>query len=234
MISGMRKPPPISTSWPRETTTSRPAEGGRRTMTVGGAVVDGGGRLGPGQGAEQVAALCGVAGPLVRLQVEFEVESSPGGGAPPPARPRRRAGEAEVGVQDHAGGVQHPPQRRPAPPAPVRARATRSTSPHGARPAARRGAPRSPRARRPPRSHAGRRCGPPTGRQPAASAARGASCAQRTRTRTVRRIPERQRVARARGAARHAAGGTSGRARSSVSDRRPGPSASATGSLDAQ
>ena len=37
MISGMRKLPPISMSWPRETITSFPAARARRTITVAAA-----------------------------------------------------------------------------------------------------------------------------------------------------------------------------------------------------
>ncbi len=39
MISGMRKLPPISMSWPRETMASLPAQMARRVMTVAAALL---------------------------------------------------------------------------------------------------------------------------------------------------------------------------------------------------
>ena len=113
MTSGTRKPPPISTSSPREMITSRPAasalkhQQGRRRV-----VVDDEGGFGAGEAAQQplgvhVAAAAGAA-----LDVVFEVRV--------PARERRhaigrRARERrapEVRVDDDAGRVDHAAQRR--------------------------------------------------------------------------------------------------------------------------
>ncbi len=56
MMSGMRKLPPISMSWPRETMTSLPWHSApQRDDRGGGVVVDGGRGLGPGQPAHPVA-----------------------------------------------------------------------------------------------------------------------------------------------------------------------------------
>ena len=88
ITSGIRKPPPISTSWPRETTTpaARPGQRRRGEQDGGGAVVDGDRRLGAGQLAQQrldVGVAASRGSPVARSSSRF---------AYPAARaPRRRA-----------------------------------------------------------------------------------------------------------------------------------------------
>ena len=73
MMSGMRNDPPISTSCPRETITSRPAA---RAVSIeqhgGGVVVHHHGRLGAGQAAEQRLDVVVAGAPLARLQVVLQ------------------------------------------------------------------------------------------------------------------------------------------------------------------
>ncbi len=108
MMSGMRNAPPISTSSPRETTTSLRAASADSAQQHGGrVVVDHGGRLGAGQFADQpvdqVVAIAAPAGGQVELEVH---------------RPRQRGRHglhrlvgqqraAEVGMQHRAGQVEH-------------------------------------------------------------------------------------------------------------------------------
>ena len=108
----MRNPSPISTSSPRAMTISatRRAQRGGDEGERGRAVVDQvrgacGGDGGEQRGDRPAAAGAARTGGQVQLDVAGpggDVEGVPGGGG------ERRA--AEVGVQQHAGGVEHRPQ----------------------------------------------------------------------------------------------------------------------------
>ena len=97
MISGTRKPPPISTSSPRDTTTSRPrAERGERQQHRRGVVVHDQPRLGAARAREQRACVSvarpAPAGRQIELQVRVRaadgVRRRPSASAPTGARPR--------------------------------------------------------------------------------------------------------------------------------------------------
>ena len=111
MISGMRKLPPISMSWPRETITSLPAASARRAMTVAAAllltaVAD----SAPVSAAEPVADRLRPRRALAGFEIEFEVEVAAGGVGRGLGRRLGERRPAEVGVQDDAGGVDDGPQ----------------------------------------------------------------------------------------------------------------------------
>ena len=109
----MRKPSPISTSWPRETTTSRPAASALSDEHQRGGVV---GHREPGLGTRQLRdqRRHGVlARPApARRQVDLEVRVAAGDGGRCGQRLGRQRRPAEVRVDDHAGGVQHPAEVR--------------------------------------------------------------------------------------------------------------------------
>ena len=114
MISGMRKLPPISMSWPRDTITSLPGTGRRRAITVAAALLlTAVGRLRAGQAADPFAdrRLPGRAFAGLQIQLEIEIAAR---------RLARRLGgclgdrgAAKVGVQHDAGGVDDRPEFRP-------------------------------------------------------------------------------------------------------------------------
>ena len=110
-ISGSRKLPPISTSCPRETITSRPAARAFKARTVAaGVVVDGRRGLGAGQLAEQPRDPRGA--PAARSVVEIELQvaiaaSHLGHGRDGFVRER---GPAQPGMQQDPGRVDHRPQ----------------------------------------------------------------------------------------------------------------------------
>ena len=101
MISGIRKPPPISTSSPRDTTTPRSRARAASTSSTAAAPLfttsAGLGAAGPGQEGRGTG---GAGAPLAGGQVELQV----GVGRVLVVGQR---GPAEVGVQQHAGGVDH-------------------------------------------------------------------------------------------------------------------------------
>ena len=113
-ISGSRKLPPISTSWPRETITSRPAASARSASTVGaGVVVHDRRRLGAGQLAEQCGDPGGPPPPRSVAEVELQVAVSGGDLRDRLDRLRGQRGPAQPGVEQHAGRVDHRSQRSP-------------------------------------------------------------------------------------------------------------------------
>ena len=118
-MSGIRKPSPISTSWPRETTTSRPAASALTTSTSAAALL----ATASPASAPVSSAISGAtaswrdAAPAGR-EVELEVRVAARHGDRRGQRLGRQRRPAEVRVDDHAGGVQHPAEVR-APPAPA-------------------------------------------------------------------------------------------------------------------
>ena len=108
MTSGTRKPPPISTSSPRETITSRPAASAESISSVGGGVVvDDDGRLGAGELGRAAVRRGRRGGRGAAVEVVFE------SAYPRPIALMRASADvaerraSEVGVDDHAGGVDH-------------------------------------------------------------------------------------------------------------------------------
>ena len=107
MMSGMRKPSPISISSPRETTTSPPAgQFVERQKDGGGVVVDGDARARP------AAAPAGRRYARRACRAGRRRDRIPGWNsrAAPPCSQRRAS---QIGMQHHAGGVDDAPQRRP-------------------------------------------------------------------------------------------------------------------------
>ena len=112
-ISGMRKPSPISTSWPRETTISRPPASAASASTSAAAPL-----------LTQIAASAPVSSHTQRgdvvlaraapagREVELQVRVAGRDGLHARERGLRQRRAAEVGVQDDAGGVEHRAQRR--------------------------------------------------------------------------------------------------------------------------
>ena len=112
-ISGMRKPSPISTSWPRETTTSRPRANAASTSTSAAALL-----------LTASAASAPVSSHEQRLDVALAAAAPAGApGRARGSRSRRRSlataataaaasgARPEVRVHDDAGGVEHRAQR---------------------------------------------------------------------------------------------------------------------------
>ena len=111
--SGMRKPPPDLHQLAAGDDDLAPGgERGEGEQDGGGVVVHGEAVLGAGQPPQQAPEVRVARPAAARLQVELErrvaardrgrrLEARPGEGRPP-----------QVGVQDHAGGVDHRPERR--------------------------------------------------------------------------------------------------------------------------
>ena len=112
MMSGMRKAPPISTSSPRHHHFAPVRQRIEHQQHGGGIVVDHGGRLGPGQLAQQALdQIVAVAAPA-RVQVELQVGWR---GQRAQHRGHGLVGQqraAQVGVQHGAGQVVHGAQAR--------------------------------------------------------------------------------------------------------------------------
>ena len=112
ITSGIRNEPPISTSWPRETMTSRAlAQGCEREQDRGRVVVDDVRGLGLEKRRQERGQQVGALAALARFEVQLEVAVAGGDGERVHGGTRQR-GASEVGVQDHAGGVDHSPQPR--------------------------------------------------------------------------------------------------------------------------
>ena len=112
MISGTRKPPPISTSSPRDTTTSRPrASDAEREQHRGRVVVDDDPGFGAARAGEQPPDMLVAGSARVRSLMRYSRFEYDGGDID---RVGERAGAerrpAEVGVQQHAGRVHDPTQ----------------------------------------------------------------------------------------------------------------------------
>ena len=106
MISGTRKPPPISTSSPRDTTTVAAAcQRGEREQHRGGVVVHDQPGLGAARAREQRAGVvvARAAPPGRQVELEVRVRAADACGVGQRVGGERRA--AEVGVQQHAGRV---------------------------------------------------------------------------------------------------------------------------------
>ena len=93
----MRKPPPISTSSPRETTASRPCASAARTSRTAAALLL---TVGQEPGGVDVAGAASA-----RRQVVLQVRVAGGQSCDPRRRRRGHRGPAEVGVHDDPGGV---------------------------------------------------------------------------------------------------------------------------------
>ena len=94
ITSGIRKPPPISTSCPRETTIARPGPGQRRRREQhgAGAVVDDDRRLGAGQLAQQRPDVGVAAAARRRCRGRARGCCSPSAARPPPRAPPPASG----------------------------------------------------------------------------------------------------------------------------------------------
>ena len=107
MTSGTRKPPPISTLSPRLTSTSRPRASAASTRrTAAALLLTTIARLGVAQPGQQPAAVVAGGSPADR-------RPGPARGWWRRGRVRRPAGPAEVGVQQHARGVDDRLEERP-------------------------------------------------------------------------------------------------------------------------
>ena len=110
----MRNEPPISTSSPRETTARRPAgQRGQGEQQRRGVVVDHQRRLGPGRRPQQALGAAVAVAAAPGLEVELEVAVGVEEGGQGRGDLGRQRSPAEVGVDQDAGGVEDPPQRRP-------------------------------------------------------------------------------------------------------------------------
>ena len=101
MISGIRKPPPISTSSPRDTTTGRPAASAPATRSTAPApLLTTSASLGPAGPRQQPTGmvLAGAAPAVRRSELEVHVARLLVDG---------QGRSAEVGVEQHPGGVDH-------------------------------------------------------------------------------------------------------------------------------
>ena len=110
----MRNEPPISTSCPRETTTSRPgpASAAAASSTAAAPLLTASAASAPvsSRSSASTWAWREPRAPLLEVVLEVRVAGGRRGGRLARGRGQRRA--PEVGVHDHAGGVEHPPQRR--------------------------------------------------------------------------------------------------------------------------
>ena len=88
-------------------------QGGEEEKHGGGVVVDHQGRLRAGEGAQEGLDGRPPAAPAAGGEVVLQVGIAPGGLSHRRRRPRTERGPAQVGVEHHAGGVDHPPQGGP-------------------------------------------------------------------------------------------------------------------------
>ena len=112
ITSGTRNPPPISTSSPREITTSRPGASARQDQHGrGGVVVDDDRGLGAGDRGEQRLGVHRARAARARREVVFEIGVAARDRGDALDRRVRQRRAAEVGVNHDAGGVDDRPQR---------------------------------------------------------------------------------------------------------------------------